>query len=315
NSMAAELREIVSLSAQELENANQRLADMERGMGSNLVELRMLEQSPAGVSELNRELTESQNELRQARTRQSVNRSILKLLRDAQDDPQLLVTAPNTLFEAQPNLKRLADGLVDVQLKTSSLLGVMAERHPQVIVSRRAEEMIRKKIFTELSLALHAIEAENQLADGRVEYLEGQLEEMRRGMGEVAARRVEYASASSEVAHRRALLETAERQLADVRATQAVARKCSLIDRIGTPYTGSRPLGPGRPAIAAIGIAGGLMAGLGIVILTMPVPVGGKVSQRPVHGNHEREDDHELVTGNGHSHATEPWKNRFAGVP
>ncbi|OYV87121.1 MAG: hypothetical protein B7Z73_10600 [Planctomycetia bacterium 21-64-5] len=138
---------------------------------------------------------------------------------------------------------------------------------------------------------------------------------MRRGMGEVAARRVEYASANSEVAHRRALLEAAERQLADVRATQAVACKCSLIDRIGTPYTGSRPLGPGRLMIAAVGTAGGLLAGLGIVILTMPVPVGGNVSRRPVHGNHEREDDHELAAGNGHSQATEAWKNRFASVP
>ena len=185
--MAAELSEVVSLAVSELEQAHRRLADMERQLGSNLVELRILEQSPAGVSDLNRELTEAENEVRQAESRQSLNRGILKLLRDAQQDPQLLVTSPNTLFEAQPNLKRLADGLVDVQLRTASLLGVMIERHPQVLASRQAEEAIRKKIFSELTLALHSIEAENQLADGRVEYLKGRLADMRRRMSEVAA--------------------------------------------------------------------------------------------------------------------------------
>lgn len=311
--MIAELSEIVSLSSDELDRAKQRLAEMEKEIGSNLVELRMLEQSPAGVSELNRELTEAENEVRQACTRQSVNRSILKLLRDAQQDPRLLVTAPNTLFEAQPNLKRLADGLVDVQLKTSSLLGVMVEGHPQVVASRQAEEMVRQKIFSELSFSLHAIEAENQLADGRVEYLEKQLADMRRRMSEVAVLRVEYASLNSDVAHRRTLLETAERQLADVHATQAVARKYSLIDRIGTPDTGSHPVGPGRLTIALLGIGGGLITGLGILVLTMPVP--HSVQRLSANGRHADDDLEEVVSGNGHSHGGEAWKNRFAGVP
>lgn len=312
--MIAELSEIVSLSSSELDRAQQRLGDMERNVGSNLVELRMLEQSPAGVSELNRELNEAENEVRQARTRQSLNRSILKLLRDAQQEPQLLVAAPNTLFEAQPNLKRLADGLVDVQLKTSSLLGVMVERHPQVVASRQSEEMVRRKIFSELSLALHAIEAENQLADGRVEYLENELADMRQRMSEVAGLRVDYASLSSDVAHRRTLLETAERQLADVRATQAVARKYSLIDRIGTPNTGSHPVGPGRLLIALAGIAGGLIAGLGIMVITMPVPNSGHHSLS-ANGKHTADEIEALVGGNGHTLAGDAWKNRFANVP
>ncbi|MGH7140942.1 MAG: hypothetical protein ACREHD_34865, partial [Pirellulales bacterium] len=312
--MAEEVSEVVSLAESELDQAQQRLARMEKNIGSNLVELRMLEQSPAGVSELNRELTEAENEVRQAQAQQSLNRGILKLLRDAQDDPQLLVTAPNTLFEAQPNLKRLADGLVDVQLKTATFLGVMTDRHPQVLVLRQAEETVRQKIFSELTLALHAIEAENQLADGRVQYLEGRLAEMRQRMSEVAALRVEYASLNGDVAHRRSVLEAAERQLADVRASQAVALKCSLIDRIGVPDTGSRPAGPGRTMIALVGIAGGLISGLGILVLSAPVAA-------PLHalpstnGKHRADEAEPLLAGNGHSSVDDLLKNRFANVP
>lgn len=312
--MAAELGEVASLAVTRLEEAQRRLAAMEKDVGSNLVELRMLEQSPAGVSELNRELTEAEHEVRQAQAQQSLNRGILKLLREAQQDPRLLVTAPNTLFEAQPNLKRMADGLVDVQLKTSSLLGVMNERHPQVLASRQAEEAIRKKIFSELTLALHAIEAENQLADGRVEYLEGRLADMRGRMSEVAALRVGYASLNSDVIHRRALLEAAERQLADVRASQAVARKFSLIDRIGVPDAGSRPVGPGRLLIAMSGIAAGLIAGLGMFVVTVPVPPHTH-RQAVTGGRHYVEEPGDELAGNGHSHVGELLKNRFAGVP
>lgn len=312
--LAAELSEVVTLTAARLKEAEEHLAEMEKGIGSNLVELRMLEQSAAGVSELNRERTEAENEVRQAQAKQSLNRGILELLRQAQEDPRLLVAAPNTLFEAQPSLQRLADGLADLQLKTSSLLGAMNERHPQVLASHQAEEAIRQKIFAELTLALRAIETENQLTDGRVKYLEGRLDDMRRRMSEVAALRVDYASRTSDVAHRRGLLEAAERQLADAQASQAVAQKCSLIDRIGVPDTGSRPVGPGRLIIALTGVAGGLIAGLGMLVLTVGQPSHSHFQLSP-NGRHLAEDPAEAVAGNGHSEPANILKNRFASVP
>jgi hypothetical protein len=133
-------------------------------------------------------------------------------------------------------------------------------------------------------------------------------------MSEVAALRVEYASLNSDVAHRRALLETAERQLADARASQAVARKCSLIDRIGVPDTGSRPVGPGRLLIALTGIAGGLIAGLGMLVLTVPPPTHSH-RHAPANGRYRVEEPAESTAGNGHAHLSEILNDRIAGVP
>lgn len=311
-SMIAELTETVALAENALKEANQRLSSLETRIGSNLVELRMLEQSPAGVSDLNRELTESENEVRQARTRQSVHHSILQLLRRAQEDPDVLVSAPTTLFELQPNLKRLADGLVDTQLKTAALAGSMTERHPQVVASRQAEQAIRQRIHNELGLAMHAFEAENELASGRVSYLEGQLDKMRGRMSDLAGLRVQYASLTRDVDHRRALLEAARRDLANVEASQAVAQKCSLINRIGTPDTGARPVGPGRTIIALAGIAAGMLIGLGILFVTVPAPKA--VGLSAANGKHA-EIEHDLLAPNGHALVGEPWKNRYAGVP
>lgn len=313
--LIGELAETVSISRGELEEAQQRLSALETSVGSRLVELRMLETSPAGVSDLNRELIEAESEVRQALTKQSVNRKILELLHAAQDDPRLLVSAPATLFESHPNLKRMADGLVDLQLETAALAGSMTDRHPQVVASHQSEEMVRKQIFSELSLAIHAFEAENELAAGRLSFLEGQLTTMRERMDKLVGMRVAYASLTREVDHRRVLLEAAQRNLADVKASRAVAEKCSLIHRIGTPDTGPRPVGPGRTMIVLAGVAGGLIVGLGVVFITVPAPSIATVPMLPLSSPQLGERGQELLVANGHGRASDPWKNRYAGVP
>lgn len=313
--LIGELTETVAISRSELEEAQQRLSALETNVGSRLVELRMLETSPAGVSDLNRELSEAESEVRQALTKQSVNRKILELLHAAQDDPRLLVSAPATLFESHPNLKRMADGLVDLQLVTAAMAGSMTDRHPQVVASRQSEEMVRKQIFSELALAIHAFEAENELAAGQLAFLEGQLTTMRGRMDKLVGMRVEYASLTREVDHRRVLLEAAQRDLADVKASRAVAEKCSLIHRIGTPDTGPRPVGPGRTTIVLAGIAGGLIVGLGIVFITVPAPSIATVPMLPLASPQLGERAQELLVANGHGRASDPWKNRYAGVP
>lgn len=313
-SMIAELTEAVALSEAALASANQRLSDLETRIGSNLVELRMLDQSPAGVSDLNRELTESENEIRQARTKQSVHYSVLKLMHRARQDPNVLVSAPSTLFELQPNLKRLADGLVDAQLKTAALAGSMTDHHPQMVASREAEDAIRRQIHDELELATHAFQAEDELAAGRLGYLESQLGEMRGRMSELASLRVDYASLTRDVDHRRTLLETARRDLANVEASRAVSQKCSLINRIGTPDTGAKPVGPGRTMIALGGIAAGVVIGLGILFVTLPAPRAVGWSTAAANGKHA-EVGHDLLAPNGHALVSEPWKNRYASVP
>lgn len=313
--MIGELTETVAISRSELEEAQQRLSALEKGVGSRLVELRMLETSPAGVSDLNRELIDAESDVRQALTKQSLNRKILELLHAAQQDPRLLVSAPPTLFESHANLKRMADGLVDLQLESAALAGSMTDRHPQVVASRQSEEMVRKQIFSELTLAIHAFEAENDLAAGRLSFLESQLTTMRERMDKLVGMRVEYASLTREVDHRRVLLEAAQRDLADVKASRAVAEKCSLIHRIGTPDTGPRPVGPGRTMIVLAGIAGGLIVGLGIVFITVPAPSIATVAMLPLASPQLGERAHELLVANGHGRASDPWKNRYAGVP
>ena len=89
----------------------------------------------------------------------------------------------------------------------------------------------------------------------------------------LAAVRAGYANQVAEAKNRAVLLERAEQNLAEARAARASAKAASLISRIDTPDAGIRPVGPGRIVIALCGVLGGLLAGFGLVFLTVPATV------------------------------------------
>ena len=107
------------------------------------------------------------------------------------------------------------------------------------------------------------------LADRRT-LLEDQLAKTNERLTNLAAVRAGYANEVAETKNRAALLERAEQNLAEARATRASAKAASLISRIDTPDAGIRPVGPSRAAIALCGVLGGLLAGFGVVFLTVP---------------------------------------------
>jgi uncharacterized protein involved in exopolysaccharide biosynthesis len=211
-----------------------------------------------------------ETELRAARVAVESNQSLLKLLQAAIDDPHALAAAPGRLLESQPSLKRLKDGLVDAQLRTSQLLGSMSETHPLVVAAKEAEAAINEQIHDELDVATSGVEVELNLATSRATALESQIADARKRLDHLADIRAEYANVVAEVHLRTDTLKSAETQLAEARASQAAAHTASLLSRIDTPDTGASPIGPGRSMIVAGGAAGGLIAGLGLLFLTVP---------------------------------------------
>ncbi len=268
----AELDQAAELARDELEAANKRLIQMEQLVGGDLVELRLLHQSASGSSDLQRNFVDAQNELRQLRQAQTVATDLLALVNVSQANPQALLAVPNALLESQPTIRRLKDGLSDAQLRTATLRGYMSDVHPRVIASTHAEESIHRSMMQELAVASRGVEAELSLLAARNHSLEKQLKQMREQRDRLAQIRVEYTNLTSNVEHRRTLLEQTERTLSEAKANLAAARSCSLISPLGEPNCGSQPVGPGRSVIAATGVCGGLLAGVGLLFLTVPLP-------------------------------------------
>ena len=122
-STADQLTRTVELARQDLDTATSALREMEQRVGSDLAELRILNESPSGDSDLRRTATDLEKELRTYQAAQLESDAFLKLLTSAKDDPSRLLASPSVLLKSQPALGRLKDGLVDAQLRTGPAVG------------------------------------------------------------------------------------------------------------------------------------------------------------------------------------------------
>jgi uncharacterized protein involved in exopolysaccharide biosynthesis len=269
-SMIDELANAVSLAEADLADSTARLSRLERSVGGDLAELRMLYDSASGDGDLRRKALELETELRQARLAESNNESLFELLDSSRENQGRLLATPSRLLESQPSLKRLKEGLVDAQLRTAQLAGSMSDSHPLVQAARQAEREVSGQVHDELAIALRGVEVDWQLATDRVRSLAEQLADARSRLERVAGLRTEYTNLVAEVAQRTRLVEAARKELAEARGSQAGAHVASLIAAVDDPTTGTRPLGPGRIVIALAGLVGGLAIGSGMLFLSLP---------------------------------------------
>ncbi len=279
-STLAELEKTVALAESQLGEATERLAALEQQVGPDLIALRMLHQSPTGESDLYRTLTNSADELRQVRGAESQSATMLELLAAAKEDPLRLLSAPRELLDAHPALARLSEGLNQAQLRTAGLASKFTESHPLLIAARNEEESIRQDIFKEVEAAREGVVAGAKLAEGRRQTLDNQVAELRTRLDRLTSVRATYSNVAQEVDHRRTLLEEAQRNLAQVRATQVAAATSEQLSPLDDPDGGTRPLGPSRASILLLGLAGGLAAGVGVVLLTVPTPRPSDLPER-----------------------------------
>lgn len=280
-SMVRELTNSVDLAQAGVNEASKQLEEMERTVGADLAELRILQASPASSSELRQRVVFLEGELRRAHTQRKTNEELLHLLHAADEDTTNLIAAPNSLLEAQPSLRRLKEGLIDAQLKTSQLLGGLTLEHPTVKAAMESERAVRDDIHAELKISIRGLESDSRLLDSQAEVFKKQLDETNARLARIAELRTRYSNLVANVEHANKLLQTAETSLADARAKQSGALLASLLDRIDTPDTGIRPIGPGRAVIALGGAAGGFLVGLGVVVLTVPAPAARSSAATP----------------------------------
>lgn len=269
-SMIEELTKTVHLSKADLDEATNSLTATENRVGSDLAELRSMQEIASSDSALRRSAEEIRAQLRKNAVAEKINTELFAVLEKAQDDPGRFVATPNRLLESHPSLRRLKEGLIDSQLRTAALQGTMSAEHPRVLGAKEAEKAIGRHLHDELAIARRGIEVELRLIADQRGLLEEQLAKTNKRLCGLAEVRADYANQVAQSKSRIVLLERAEQDLAEARATLASAKAASLITCIDTPDPGIRPVGPGRVVIALCGVVGGLLAGFGVVFMAVP---------------------------------------------
>ncbi len=269
-SVTEELQRGVLIAQEELETTGAKLSAIESQVGGDLADLRMLDLTATGDSDLRRQLTTVQDELRAAETLLRAKEESLDLLLQAQNDPGRLLAMPTELLAAHPGLARLKDGLVAAQLKTADMMGLMSENHPLVKAALEAEQQISRQLHAELAIALRGGEVERRLTAARVNDLNQQRNDLDTRLGRLATLRANYSTLATQVKHRTLLLEQSQAALSTARTAEAAAASASQISLIDSPIVGNRPVGPSRGIIVIAGFAGGLMLGAGLLFLLVP---------------------------------------------
>ena len=218
-------------------------------------------------------MAELEQELRREQAAFDSDHQLLQMLRAAQEDPNRLIATPNRLLEALPALRRLKEGLIDAQLRMAKLQGTMSNRHPLVVAAVVAQQEIRTQLHRELGAAIRGLEAEQRLAQQRIDSLSKQLDAVRQRMDRLARLRAQYSNLIAESDRCAESLRAAEQSLAAAMASRSSIQATSLLARMGQPQCSANPVGPGRAVIALAGCVAGLLIGLGIVLLTaVPAP-------------------------------------------
>jgi uncharacterized protein involved in exopolysaccharide biosynthesis len=295
-----ELVKTVSLAQTDLDTSTATLTKLESSVGHDLAELRMLNESPAGESDLRKMTVDLETELRTQQSALKSSQNLLKLLKDSQDDPGRLLASPSRLLELQPGLKRLKEGLVDAQLSSAKLEGAMSPDHPMVKAAKESEREISQHLHDELAIAIRGAEGEERLAENRVKTLTAQLQSVTDRRQSLADVRATYANLNAMTKHYTDILKTAQLQLSEARATQAAAHQASLLNLVDLPDTGSRPMPPGKTIIVGGSVLGGLMLGAAWLFLTIQPAKIAEPSAESTFGAAARSS----AVGNGNGNVT-----------
>lgn len=276
-SLTRELERTHALALDDLKQVTQELEKIERAVGTDLPELRVLNESGAGDGNLRLQLNQIESEIRAARQAQDDITKTREHLKRVDADPHQINAVSTLVLERLPAIKRLKDGLLEAQLRTSDLSGRLTEGHPKVAAAKKAEEAVRAELIREVKLGLQSSQADLEAYEARVTSLQKQAQGVRERFENLARLRAEYGNLTAAVKRRSEVVQKAEKDLSDARAMVAASQTASLLTRIDEPSTGERPVGPGKTTVLAGGFLGGFFVGLGIVLLISPI---GKVSMR-----------------------------------
>lgn len=280
DSMIAELTHARDLARANLDEASNQLREMEVNFGSDLGDLRNLNENITGDGANRRALEVTIQELQVAELELEKLESLNNLLRQGLQDPKHLIVSGGELLTRQPSLQRLKDGLIDSQLQRSQLAGRLTEDNPKMKAAVAAEIEIRQAMQSETSLVIRSMQPVLEVERDRVERLRAKQMNLQRRLDRLAEARTSYAKLAADVKHRTTLLENAQRVLADAEASRSASLSTNLLAKLGPVTTGDNPNGMPASLLGAGGAAAGLIFGLGTVFLVAPGPNQSRFGRR-----------------------------------
>ncbi len=253
-----------------LQLATEELRKMEVDAGSDLADLRGLSDSAVGST--NRFMLDMvRDELRKADLSIKTMTPNVQFAQAAMENPSLILQAADALTASNPVILKLREGLSEAMVRTSNLEGKFTSNHPEVVNARKAEASFRDNIRAELQRIIQGYEAAIGITQQKIQALDQQERELGHRLNRLAELRPKYSNLVAEVKSRSDKLSQVKNELTQTIAARDAAEASSLLTRLDNPVLGEKPIGPGRTTIVGGAAVGGLMFGLGVVFLLIPL--------------------------------------------
>ncbi|MDA7950523.1 MAG: hypothetical protein MPJ24_03460, partial [Pirellulaceae bacterium] len=272
----------MQLAQEDLQQATDKLATLEKSLGVDLAEIRIITEQTGGESNLRANLTTLKQRLSTATTARKTKQQLATILQTLKQNPDHILTTPSDLLASQPTLRRLKEGLADAQLRSANIQGRMSSRHPLVIAAKKTEEEIKMNLHREIDVLLPSLATELQLNKTEIDSHNKQINIIKDRMGYIASLRANYHNLSEEVQQKSLAVNQVEQDLLSTRSALAATKETSMLTKVDTPNVGNYPEGPGKLSIILFGMVAGLLTGCGILFLTVVPNNAAHSSNRPV---------------------------------
>ncbi|SMP54396.1 Uncharacterized protein involved in exopolysaccharide biosynthesis [Neorhodopirellula lusitana] len=280
DSVIVELTHARDLARQKLDSALARMKKVEIQVGSDLGELRNLNDTISGDGANRRTMQENVRELQIAQLEMERLESLYRVLQAGSKDARHLLISGDDLLSSQPSLQRLKDGMIDAQLESSKLASVYTKEHPRRRAAITIEREIAQRMHEEAKASLRAMLPKLQLSRDRVARLREQQDTLNDKLNKLAGVRTSYSKLDAEVRALTTLLGNAEASLSEAQASRSAALSTNLLTELGPPQVGDSPEGMSGSMTALGSIMAGLVFGLGTVFLVAPGPNGPTYGRR-----------------------------------
>jgi succinoglycan biosynthesis transport protein ExoP len=272
DSIIAELTHARDLARQSRDQTAAQLNKVEIEFGTDLGELRDLNDTISGGGANRRTLEVTRRDLQAAELELEKMESLHRFLVAGAKNPQHLLISGGEMLARQPSLLRLKEGLIDAQLAASQLSGIYTRENPKRRASEAAEQEIKRRIQQEMAGTIQTMQPMMQLQRDRITRLRERETEFGGRLDLLANSRTDYSKLDAELRQRTQSLAEAERALAEAVASRSAALSTNLISELGPPQVTDDPIGPSGPAVTFGSMVAGLVLGLGSVFLIAPGP-------------------------------------------
>ncbi|MFK7766291.1 MAG: hypothetical protein AB8B55_03535 [Mariniblastus sp.] len=250
-----------------LNEATEKLREMDIELGSDISAMDSLNNPQSSDSTIKRDISQIGLERRRVESELNTALSLLEALQSTNEE-QFVTSAE--MIKYQPALSPLNNALVEAQKTMADTLGRYTNRHPSYISAKSAVNEIQQQIASERDTLIATLSL--QVATRRTEVLklESEAGKLDDRLINLSSKRADSLSLQAAVRKRIEILNNAQSDLAEIQGLASGAKDATLLTPVDEAQVSTRPDGLGKKAMLMAGALGGLMFGLGIVMLVAP---------------------------------------------